>query len=341
MTMFTHRRRFPLLLLGHFLFIVSSLTAQQSMGRIIGQVRVAKGDFPSQPILVELQLRGSTMNSVYTDDQGRFGFYNLEANPYHVMIHDPAFRDVDELANVNPLVATFNMVQIQLDAKEDEKQLSPAGPKAGSNPYMINTADYNRNFPKGALKEFDRGVKSDRAGKRDDAIQHYEKAVKIAPAFYMAHNNLGSAYLSKADLASARKEFEAASTLNQSDAAAYFNLSNVCMLMGSLPDSQRYLEEGKRRQPDSPFAPFLEGTLNFRAGRLPQAEALLRRAIELSPVMAQAYLQLVNVFLQQGRKGDAVAELQNFVEAFPDGQYSDQAKGLLKKLQSNDRAVQR
>ena len=87
--------------------------AQQSLGRIIGQVRVTKGDFPSHQILVELQLHGSTLTSVYADDQGRFGFYNLEANPYHVVINDPAFHAVDELANVNPILASFNMVQIQ------------------------------------------------------------------------------------------------------------------------------------------------------------------------------------------------------------------------------------
>lgn len=326
--------RSPLLFaLGCLLLSLPTLLAQQ-LGRVVGQLRVTKGDFPTHPILVELRLHGSTLNSVYADDQGRFGFYNLEANPYHVVINDPAFREVDELANVNPIVSSFNMVQIHLDPRDDVKQASPPPPKGGSNPYLINTADYNRNFPKDALKEFDRGVKADRDGKHDDAIQHYQKAVKIAPGFYMAHNNLGSAYLSKAEFPAARKEFEQASALNQSDAAAYFNLSNVCMLMGELAEAQRYLDEGKRRQPDSPLANFLEGTLDFRSGRLPQAEILLRRAIEAGPAMVQARLQLVNVFLQQGRKDAAVAQLREFVEAFPDGQYSAQARGLLKKLQA-------
>ena len=87
------------------------------MGRIIGQLRVTKGDFPPHPILIELQLHGSTITSLYADQQGRFGFYNLEANPYHVVINDPAFRPVDELANVNPLVSPFNMVQIHSGSK--------------------------------------------------------------------------------------------------------------------------------------------------------------------------------------------------------------------------------
>ena len=187
----TPRSRSPLLFLfGCLLLSASPLLAQQSLGRIIGQLRVTKGDFPPHQIMVELQLHGSSITSAYADDQGRFGFYNLEANPYHVVINDPAFRPVDELANVNPIVASFNMVQVSLDPRDDVKQAPASSRTAGSNPYMVDTADYNRRFPKSAVKEFDRGVQADREGKHDDAIEHYQKAVKIAPAFYMAHNNL-------------------------------------------------------------------------------------------------------------------------------------------------------
>jgi hypothetical protein len=35
--------------------------------------------------------------------------------------------------------------------------------------------------------------------------------VKIAPDFYMAHNNLGSDFLSKSDFSAARNEFQQAS----------------------------------------------------------------------------------------------------------------------------------
>jgi tetratricopeptide (TPR) repeat protein len=329
------RRFSPLFLAWGFLAVfVPQVAAQQQLGRIVGQIRVSKGDFPTHPILVEIQVRGSTFNSAYADDQGRFGFYNLEANPYHIVIHDPAFREVDEMINVNPIVSSFNMVQIQLDPREDAKRPSASDRKAGSNPYLIDTSEYGR-YPKDALKEFDRALQADREGKRDEAIKHYQKALQIAPEFYKAHNNLGSDYLSKSNLAGARKEFELASRLNQSDAAAYFNLSNVSILLGDLVEARRYLEEGKHREPDSALGCFLEGTLNQRAGHLPQAELLLRQAIQLSPVMPQARLQLVNVLLQQDKKEDAVAQLQDFVGAFPDGPYSDQAKGLLKKLQAS------
>ena len=73
-----------------------------------------------------------------------------------------------------------------------------------------------------------------------------------------------------------------------------------------------------QRQPDSALGHFLQGTLDIRLGKLPQAEGALHHAIQLDPMMAQARLQLVNLLLQQGRKDDAVAQLHDFVGAFPE-----------------------
>jgi tetratricopeptide (TPR) repeat protein len=322
------------LLCGWLATSVPSLLAQQQLGRIIGQVRLSKGDFPQNPIMVDLQFRGSAISSVYTDDQGRFGFYNLAGNIYHVMINDSDFYPVDEMANVNPLVSPTTMLQIRLEPKKTVKQDPLANRVGGSNPYIVDPADYNRQFPKKALKEFEQAVEADRKGSREDAIRHYEKALQIAPDFYQAHNNLGSDYLSKSDFFGARKQFEHAIRLNQSDAAAYFNLSNICILSSELPAARHYLDEGMRRQPDSALGHFLEGTLNIKLGKLPQAEGPLRQAIQLDPLMAQPRLQLVNLLLQQGRKDDAVAQLRDFVGAFPESPFSAQAKELLKRLQA-------
>ncbi len=317
--------------LGFLFLSFPALFAQQDLGRIVGQVRVSKGDFPPHAILVELTLHGSTISSVYADDQGRFGFYGLEANTYHVVIHDPAFREVDELANVNPILSSLTMLQIQLDPRSNAV---PGVRSAGGNPDLVDASDYAR-FPKNAIKEFDRGVEADRTGRRDDALRHYKKAIDLAPDFYKAHNNLGSYYLSKADFSAARQEFEQATRLNQSDAAAYFNLSNVCMQLGELPAAQHYLAEGLQRQPDAALGHFLQGTLQLHMGNLSQAEGSLRRAIALDPLMAQPRLQLVKVLLQEGRKADAVGHLHDFVRSYPDGPFSAQAKDLLKRLEAS------
>ena len=199
---------------------------------------------------------------------------------------------------------------------------------------MIDVREYADKFPKKAVKEFEKGLVADAGSKPDDAIRHYLKAVAIAPDFYVAHNNLGSDYVSKSDFPDARREFEQVVKLNQSDAAAYFNLSNLCMLTGQLPAAQQFLDEGLRRQPDSGFGQFLLGTLNLRTKKLAQAEIALLRAIQLDPTKAQYRLQLVNLLLQQGRKDAAASQLRELLATLPDSSYSAQAKQVLQKLEA-------
>jgi len=222
---------------------------------------------------------------------------------------------------------------ITLRPRDDVKQGPASNRVVGSNPYLVDPAYYYRRFPKKAVKEFDRGVQADRVRKHDEAIEHYQEAVKIAPAFYMAHNNLGADYLRKSDFFAAKNEFQLATQLNRSDGAPYFNLSNVCILTGELSQALFYLDQGMQRQPYSALGHFLQGTLGIRLGRFPQAERALRASIQLNPMMAEARLQLVNLLLQQSRKKETVVQLQDFVAAFPESPFSGKVKDLLKRLE--------
>jgi tetratricopeptide (TPR) repeat protein len=282
---------------------------------------------------VSLIVRGAVMQSSYTDDQGRFGFYALPLNLYYVDINDEEYQPAHERANLSPWNANA-VVQITLIPKPSVKTEKPGTRLSGGNPNEMDVREYAKHFPKKAFQEFQKGVKADRAGRKDEAIRHYDKAIQIAPDFYPAHDNLGSDHLSQNDLTDARSEFEKVIRLNHSDAAGYLNLANVCMLMGQLPEAQRYLDEGLRRQPNSALGKFLQGSLEMRTGNLPEAEQALRQTMQLDPSMAQARLQLVNVLLQEGKKADAVVQLQGFVKSFPASPFRPQAEQLLQRLQA-------
>ena len=329
-----HPWRLSLLVVFFQFALKLSLWSQAQGGSVNGELQVLRGDFPQYPILVELQLYGATINSAYADDQGRFGFYGLPSNLYHVVIKDEAYNPVDQPALLNLAISGQVVIRITLVPRGDKKAESTTGPVSGGNPHMVDPKEYRQHFPRKAVKEFKKGLEADRSGNKDSAIRHYEKAIEIAPNFYPAHNNLGSDELSKSDLLAARKEFEKVVQLNRSDAAAYFNLGNVCMLMGQLPDAQHFLEEGLRRQPESALGQFLLGSLNLRKGNFPGAERALHQAMETDPTMAQPRLQLVNLLLQEGRKSDAVTQLHSFVTAFPASPFTGQARQLLKRLEA-------
>jgi tetratricopeptide (TPR) repeat protein len=316
------------------IFFLSGNALAQYSGKVIGQIRVVKGDFPPHPIMVELQLRGAAINSTYADAEGRFGFYELDSNPYHVIVNDDDYYPVDELANLNLDQSQFAMVQIQLQPRE-KKNVDPlARQAAGSNPYIVDPADYNQRFPKKALKEYDKGLAAERKGEKDAALGHYEAALRIAPDYYPAHNNLGTLYLGKSDFKSAEEQFREAVRLDQNEAQAYFNLGSVLMLTGRVPEAEVTLAQGLQRRPDSAYGNFLQGCLYERVGKLAEAESSLQNALRLDSKMPQAYLKLVNLYLRQNRRGDAITQLQAFLKGFPDAPAAPQAREMLTKLKT-------
>jgi len=320
--------------------IPRDLSAQQNqLGKIVGNVRVVKGDFPAHPILISLEMRGSPIGSVYCDDRGSFGFYSLVANQYQVSVNDDAYEPVSETTEVNPTTSPVNFVQFTLAPRVTAKKDPLPGRVEGSNPYLIDPAEYYRRFPKKTLREFEKGLGADHQGKTDDAIQHYEKALSYSPDFYPAHNNLGSAYLSRQNFEAAQTQFEAALKSNQNDVEAYFNLANVLLLTQRYPAAEREIDEGLQRRPDSAFGHFLQGSLYSRTARPELAEKSLQSALQLDPKMSQAYLQLVNLYVQQKRMAEAISELEAYLKAFPDSPYSPKARESLKRLRMEAAAL--
>jgi tetratricopeptide (TPR) repeat protein len=304
------------------------------LGKIIANVSVSRSGAPDHPVLISLEIRGSTISETYSDANGRVGFYNLVPNEYKVTVNDDAYEPFSVTSEVDPTKAAINFIQITLIPRPSAKKDPLPGRVEGSNPYLVDLADYYSHFPKKTLKEFHKGVDADHDGNPDSAIEHYQKALSLSPDFYPAHNNLGAIYVSRQSFEAARTEFEAALKSNQNDGQAYFNLANVLVLTQHYEEARREIDEGLQRRPDSAFGKFLLGSVYTRTGHPELAEKSLQSALEIDPKMSQAQLQLVNLYMQQKRTGDAIAQLETYLKTFPDSPFAPKARDLLKRLQS-------
>ena len=313
----------------------AELQAQLPGGNVVGQIRIARGNFPSERIFVTLQTRGVTVHQVYTDNEGRFAFYNLPTNPYHVIIEHKEYFPIDQLVIVNPAVSANSYVTINLEPRTESKDEGAAAAPAvtGANPYLADLAEYTKRYPKSVVKEFEAAVKSEKGGKVEEAIRHYQKAISEAPDFYPARNNLGSTYLNQGNFEGAQKEFEEVIRINQSDAAAYFNLGNVFLLTRRYDDCLRMVEEGLRKQPNSGLGHFLLGSVYGRLGRLHEAERALHDAIQFEPTLSKVHLELVNLYLREKRTPEAISELKFFLKTFPADAMALQARQVLSRLE--------
>jgi tetratricopeptide (TPR) repeat protein len=320
-----------------FCLLLNSLgTAQNTSGTIVGQLRVARGSFPVNPVLVSLEGRGAVINSVYSDNEGRFTFAGLPGNVYHVVISEKEYLPVRETIAMNPETGPMALVTIFLapvELRNSESKLSITG----GNTRLTDAAEY-RNVPKPARKEYEKGLKADKAGKLVEATQHYVKAIDLYPDFYAARNNLGTALMNRSEYSQAKEQFEKVVALNATDAASYFNLANLYILTKQAENAQLWIERGLSRQPDSALGHFLQGSLYEMTGKFKEAETSLRRSIELDPLMAKAHLALVNLYLRTKRDEHAVSELRAFLTAFPNDAFAPKAKQVLKRLEGGSAA---
>jgi tetratricopeptide (TPR) repeat protein len=276
--------------------------------------------------------RGATISTTYTDNQGHFGFYALPAGAYHVTVQEDGYQPVSERINVNPAFSPTTVVQVTLNPRSESASDPLANRVEGNNPNLIDPKEYTEKFPKEAVKEYEKGLRESNKGRPDSAAEHFQKAIGVAADFYPAHNELGRIYLARSDLPAARREFELTIQLNQSNADAHLNLGNVLLLTRQYESALLSVNEGLRRQPKSAMGQFLLGTIYARLGRTGEAEAALREALILDPEMSKVHLELVNLYLSQQKKSEAVAELQTFLKDFPKDPLAPQAKEVLKRL---------
>jgi tetratricopeptide (TPR) repeat protein len=319
-----------------FVWLLMGTSAQaqqaQTTATLVGELRVTRLGAPPMRILVKLERSGAQVGESYSDPEGKFYFGDLPGNLYHVVIRQEGYRPVELAVEVNP--STQHLVYVHIELVPEEKKDATGATLKGSNSAMVDEAALVDKFPKDAKKQYEKGTKAQQEGKSQQAIEHYEKALQIAPEMYFARNNLASLYVEGRRFGEAETEFKKVIGQNQADANAYFNLANVYLLTDRLNEATGSIQEGLKRQPQSAFGEFLMGSMLIKKGNAREAEERFRVALTDDPGLANARLALVNLYMRQNRGAEAAAELSLFLKQSPDSPFAPHARELLKKLQS-------
>jgi tetratricopeptide (TPR) repeat protein len=314
-----------------FLLLCSPLQGQE-LGNIVGQIRTQDGGFPSERIMVTLEGRGAIINSAYCDDDGRFGFYGLVANPYYVVIELKEYEPVREKVVVVPTTSQTNIVHLVLRPLTITSKNAPDDSISAANSNVVNIGDLARKFPPEAVREFEAGMNSERHSEMDAAVRHYQIAIRLAPDFYPAHNNLGIRELQKGNLKAAEEEFRRVLELNSNSSQAYFNLGNVLYLTQRNEEAKSTIEQGLRRSPSSAMGRYFLGSVLTRLREFNSAEEQLKTARGLDPKLPQVYLALATLYLQTAKQKQAVQMFEDFLRQFPNDPMAPKVRAAMTKL---------
>lgn len=124
-------------------------------------------------------------------------------------------------------------------------------------------------------------------GKYREAIAAYRKAADLMPRDPLAHRNMGDAYWAMGDRVQARASYGVATSLlddalgvDATDVDTLVELAYCELRLGEAVEARQHLARAEALSPAARSVLYLKAVMAARAGRLDDALALVRRAVE-------------------------------------------------------------
>ncbi len=155
-------------------------------------------------------------------------------------------------------------------------------------------------------------------GRIPEAIEHFEQVVRIEPDLAEAHNNLGAALAQTGKIEEAIAHFEQALRVNPDFANAHYSLGLALARLGRMPDAVGHWEQALRINPDYAEAHYSMGIVLEQAGRVTEARGHYEQALRIKPDYAEAHENLGNILLQEGKISDAIGHYEQALRSKPD-----------------------
>jgi tetratricopeptide (TPR) repeat protein len=155
-------------------------------------------------------------------------------------------------------------------------------------------------------------------GRTDEAITHLQALVKEYPNDAQAQYNLGNALRKKGDSQGAIAAYEKTLSIQARDPAAHYDLGIALDQNGQIDEAIAHYREAVREQPNYPEAYYLLGNDLLQKGHVDDAIAAYEQALKSRPAYPAAENNIGFALFQKGRPSEGIAHWQNALAAEPD-----------------------
>lgn len=164
---------------------------------------------------------------------------------------------------------------------------------------------------------FNLGATLAEAGSASQAIECYERALRIDPDLGEAHNNLGVLLSIQGKLPEAADHLEAASRLTPGSAKARNNLGVALARMGRFGEAEMQYRASLASEPGSAETRNNLGLVLMQQGKLPEAEREFSEALGHDAANVKARINLGLALAAQGRDGEAIVQFREAIRLEP------------------------
>jgi len=302
-------------------------TQQRRIGDYTIQGKVVFGDNRDPDLHAEVRLESATSQVLfmtYTDSAGNFEFRNLTPGPYYVSVNVEGYEPVRQS------IASFGggSITIVLSKPAVAIKERPTGLDADDRD-IVDISQMRDSLPKKAVQDYEKAIQEKQRGKIESAMKLLEEAIRIAPNFFHAHNNLGLLYLFEKRYTDAESEFRRSHELIPKSERPLVNIGSLYIEEAVLKKDDREvsgmlldqaldaLELSVKLNPRSATGYFLLGQANYRSAFFEEAEAAFKKAQDIDPKLAGARLMLANIYVKQQKWAAAVDALDRYLKDYP------------------------
>jgi tetratricopeptide (TPR) repeat protein len=267
-----------------------------------------KGKYTAQGPELKFQLAS---RSVTVDYQGRISGDRL-------LLHLHSRKNDYRSDEIYSFVATR---QQQLDNLRQGAVLRPAGaPRAaGAGQASAQLAEQAWQF--------------DKQGRPLDALQHFDQALAANPLEHNLYYGRGVVYCKTQNYCLALADLNRALALVPDFPAALTERGLAFLESGNLEQARADYEHALQADPDYAQAHINLGSLYARQGQWAAALKALSAGLRLKPAGDEvAYLNRATAYTQLGNPAAARRDLERYLQAFPQGQYVEQARQQMEAL---------
>ncbi len=186
------------------------------------------------------------------------------------------------------------------------------------NRYFNNPLDfYERTLkycPGSARLHNNLGIKYYEAGRVEEGMARFRKALELEPNYPAACNNLGYAYYRLGRHEEAEAIYKRAIEINPAYADAWTNLGVLSCEEGDFREGIRSFRKASELNPYDPAALFNLAVAYKRIGEVGEAEGLLKRILEIDPFYGRAHLSLARLYSENGQPERASAHARRASE---------------------------
>jgi tetratricopeptide (TPR) repeat protein len=193
--------------------------------------------------------------------------------------------------------------------------------------------------PDDALVYNNLGVAFEKKGQTEDAIRQYREIIRLEPERPFPHYNLGTALLRKGYTDEAIRQFQEALRLKPDYADAHNNLGNALGNLGRTDEAIEQYQQAIRLRPEDGIAHNNLAAALDRQGRTDEAISHYQEAVRLNRDNAIPHNNLGVALDKKGRTEEAIVQFQEAIRLKPD--YTDAKENLARALELRNQSKPR